>query len=351
MGNEKFNKKFHALLAQSTVVNIATGYISESSVDSIAEMIYDNGGPVCNLIIGMHYFEKFTYRQYASAVEMNKFLMSNHLGGVKVVTSFPFHGKLYSFKKNESAFASIIGSSNLNNVLSHNPSRQYETDLYISEQTINDEINCFIDNLSHNASLPLTEIKIVDFRESNDLLTNLDGVRKLEDFQLSDFKNKINNSIRFDIPLKTFENKAKKSHLNTHFGKGREGKNGIIKARPWYEVELLVPKSITDLPYYPKPNLDQKSKIFSAVTDDGYQFECIVNGSGNKNFRSTGSLTVLGKWLKGRLERSGALITGNPVTQNVLDKYGRDHFSLISTAEPDVWYLDFSVNMVLNDSL
>lgn len=342
IGGSKFNDKFHSLFKQSTTVNIATGYISESAVDLIADIIYKNGGPVCNLIIGMHYFDKFTHGQYASAKQMHEFLFSNNLGSVKLVTSFPFHGKLYSFKNGKNAFASIVGSSNLNNVLLHNSSRQYETDLFISEQRLNNEIVNFIDELSDRSAQYLSDLEILDFKETNDLLTTLDGVIKLEDFELTALKEKVNDFIRFDIPLATYEI-APKSNINAHFGKGRESKNGIIRARPWYEVELIVPKNIVSLPYYPRPNVNEKDRRFKVFTDDGYEFQCIINGSGNKNFRSVGGLTILGKWLKGRLERFGALKTGQPVTKEVLDKYGRQNFSLQPTENPDLWYLDFSV--------
>jgi hypothetical protein len=342
MGSSKFNKKFHSLLKQSTSVDIATGYISERAVDLIKDVIYKNGGPVCNLTIGMHYFEKFTHGQYASAKQMHEFLTANNLGAVKLVTAFPFHGKLYSFKKESNAFASIIGSSNLNNILMHNSSRLYETDIFISDQKINKEINSFIEELSNRSACHISDIEIVEFKETNDLLTALDGVVKLEPFQLESLKNKINHAIRFDIPLTTFE-LAPKSNINAYFGKGREGKNGIVKSRPWYEVELIVPRQIVDLPYYPKPSSHEKDRRFRVFTDDGYEFQCIVNGSGNKNFRSIGGLTILGKWLKGRLERLGALRTGQPVTKDILDKYGRNSFSLQPTENPDLWFLDFSV--------
>lgn len=342
IGKSRFNDRFHSLLKQSTSIDIATGYISEGSIDAISELIYKNGGPVCNLTIGMHFFEKFTHGQYASAKQMHDFLSVNKLGAVKLVTSFPFHGKLYSFKKGSEAFASIIGSSNFTNILLHNSSRQYETDIFISEPTINKEINHFIEELSIRSASYLSDLEIVEFKETNDLLTAaLDGVKKLELFELESFKNTVIDSICFDIPLTTYEI-APKSNINAYFGKGREGKNGIVKARPWYEVELIVPKQIVSLPHYPKPSLDEKDKRFKVFTDDGYEFQCIINGSGYKNFRSVGGLTILGKWLKGRLERFGALRTGQPVTKDVLNKYGRSSFSLQPTENPDLWFLDFS---------
>ena len=85
---------------------------------------------------------------------------------------------------------------------------------------------------------------------------------------------------------------------------------------------------------------------FRVVTDDGYSFE--VNSSfdkswgAQKNFRSSRNLDILGRWIKGRLEASGALTPGKPVTTTTLGMYGRDHIELIRL-DDETWYMDFGV--------
>lgn len=136
----------------------------------------------------------------------------------------------------------------------------------------------------------------------------------------------------FKIEIKPEE----KSHLNPFFGKGRKNKRGFFVPRPWYEAEIIVPKNITSLEGYPS-----KGKPFKVVTTDGWSFECVTQGTNSKNLRSTGSLSVLGKWLKGHIELKGCLQTGEKVTRKVLEDYGTSHLILRSTDQPDLWIMEF----------
>lgn len=146
--------------------------------------------------------------------------------------------------------------------------------------------------------------------------------------------------VSFDIPIKGYE-VSPHSNLNVFFGKGREGKNGLVKPRHWYEVELIVPKEITTRPGYPQSKTDEA--VFRVITDDGWTFSCKVSGDYSKNFRSENDLKILGKWLKGRLENAGVLKVGEPVTKETLEKYGRDTFTLTKTRTKNTWFLDFGV--------
>lgn len=103
-----------------------------------------------------------------------------------------------------------------------------------------------------------------------------------------------------------------------------------------YEVEIIVDKRFTDKPWYPS------GKIM-VITDNGYQFECSVQGDNKKNFRSVGDLRILGKWLKGRLEASGVIKVGERVTEDALESYGRRSVMLAPTSIDKIWYMDFSV--------
>src|SRR5699024_6717628 len=91
--HDSFSEKFNQLLSSSESVNLVTGYVSEKSIRHLEEFIFRNGAPYVNLIIGMHYFDRFTHSQYTASLELENFLESSSLGSVKLVTSFPFHGK------------------------------------------------------------------------------------------------------------------------------------------------------------------------------------------------------------------------------------------------------------------
>ena len=104
-----------------------------------------------------------------------------------------------------------------------------------------------------------------------------------------------------------------------------------------------MPKKITISPYYPKAG-DGNVTVY---TDDGWKFDCLISGTNSKNFRASGDLQILGKWIKGRLENYGALKVGESVTEGILRKYGRNSFKLIATDDPKIWWLDFGVNKIV----
>ncbi|XZN94103.1 MAG: AAA family ATPase [Microcoleus sp.] len=140
-----------------------------------------------------------------------------------------------------------------------------------------------------------------------------------------------------DISLSRVD-KQQQSNLNIFFGKGRENKStGKVIPRDWYEVELIVDtKTISD-PIYPKGD-------FIAHTDDGLTFDCQTQGANYKNFRSKNDLKILGRWIKGKLEQSGALKQFEPVTSETLQKYGRDYIRLYKLSDYN-YYLEFDVSM------
>ncbi|MFB8798580.1 MAG: AAA family ATPase [Microcoleus sp.] len=129
-------------------------------------------------------------------------------------------------------------------------------------------------------------------------------------------------------------NDQQKSNLNAFFGKGRESKStGKVIPRDWYEVEIIVDTETTNNPVYPQGD-------FTAHTDDGSKFTCRTQGDHYKNLRSKEDLKILGRWIKGKLEQSGALKQFEPVTSETLQKYGRDYIRLYKLSDSE-YYLEF----------
>ncbi|MFA5167251.1 MAG: restriction endonuclease PLD domain-containing protein [Candidatus Omnitrophota bacterium] len=330
---------FDDLFQSSDGVKIASGYISTEALAELKKIMEANKKSFLELVIGMHGFEGFTQSQIDAAKYLDEYLRSNSLGEVRVVKAFKFHGKVCSFLKEKRVpFASILGSSNLSSIL--DDQNHYETDLFLSEKGMVNEIDGFITKLSEDASVPLLgyEPKIIEGK--NTLLDNQEGVVRTSSEDLNAVLLNRTDSV-FKIPIKSSEI-APRSSLNVFFGKGRKNKKGFVKPRHWYEVELIVPKEITDKPGYPKAGRKQKSTI-TVYTDDGWKFDCKISGDYSKNFRSTPDLKILGRWLKGRLENNGALKVGEPVTSETLRSYGRNNFELIATSNPAAWILDFKV--------
>lgn len=334
-----FSDTFFELIPQTTELNIAVGYVSSDSLIELQKIIELNSNiKKFNLIIGMHYFDKFTKIQYDAAIKLNDFLVSAKIGEVSLVNAFRFHGKLYSYSKNMNPFAGIIGSNNLSSIV-ENGVHIYESSFLIRDFNLVKQIYDFILKLQKSSAKNIAELNIDTFNNNNPLLEGHDLVEKISSQKLAEAIN-AKTDIVFNIPIKPYE-VSPHSNLNAFFGKGREARNGLIKPRHWYEVELIVPKSVTSQTGYPKSQTD--SSVFTVITDDGWSFKCKVSGDYSKNFRSEGDLKILGKWLKGRLENAGALSVGSPVTKETLRQYGRDYFTLTKTIMDGVWFLDFGV--------
>lgn len=334
-----FSDTFYSLIPNSTSLDIAVGYVSSDALAELQKTVELNDNiRSLNLIIGMHYFDRFTKVQYNAATRLNHFLKENSLGGVHLVTAFRYHGKLYSYCNQEGPFAGIIGSNNLSSIVDGG-TRVYESSVLINEVAQAIQMHDFISELHIKASKPIDELEIDTFNDANQLLEGHEFVEKVKPKVIADVIASCTD-ISFNVPIKPYE-VSPQSNLNVFFGKGRESKNGLVKPRHWYEVELIVPKTVTSQPGYPQSKTD--NAVFDVVTDDGWKFKCKVSGDYSKNFRSEGDLKILGKWLKGRLENAGVLKTGDPVTMKTLEEYGRSTFTLTKTKTENLWFLDFGV--------
>lgn len=338
-GCKTFSDTFYGLIPQTSKLDIAVGYVSSDALIELQKTIELNSNiRTLNLIVGMHYFDRFTKLQYDAAMHLNDFLTSNKLGGVRLVHAFRYHGKLYSYSNDAGPFAGIVGSNNLSSIVDGGV-RAYESSVLLRDATSAKQMNDFISRLMQTSTKNIAELEIDTFNDENALLDGHEFVEKVSPQKLATAMY-AKTDVAFEIPIKSYE-VSPQSNLNVFFGKGRESKNGLVKPRHWYEVELIVPKSVTSQPGYPQSQTD--NAVFTVITDDGWSFKCKVSGDYSKNFRSEGDLKILGKWLKGRLENAGVLTVGTPVTADTLNRYGRNSFTLTQTTMPGVWFLDFEV--------
>lgn len=335
---ESFADKFYSLIPMSKKLDIAVGYITSDALIELKKTTELNELEQVNLIIGMHYWDRFTEVEYRTALDLNRFLTENGRGEVRLVTPFRFHGKLYSYSNDAGPFAGIIGSNNLSSIVDGG-TRIYEASAIITESAFNRKLAEFINELRETSTENIANLDIHQFKQANKLLENHEHVEAVEAVTFAEYMMQATD-ISFDIPIKGYEI-SPQSNLNVFFGKGREGKNGLVKPRHWYEIEVIVPKSVTSQAGYPQAKTDDA--VFDVITDDGWKFRCKVSGDYSKNFRSENDLKILGKWLKGRLENAGVLNVGDPVTQETLSRYGRSTFTLTKTRTPNLWLLDFGV--------
>ena len=333
-----FIDAFYDLLPGTESLDIAVGYITSDSLIELQRLVELNNLRSVNLTIGMHYLEKFTHTQYNAAISLNDYLTSNDRGQVRLVTPFRYHGKLYSYSDNQGAKAGIIGSNNLGSIV-EGGTRVFESSILLNDRESAGKMKSFISLLVREATENIADLDIQQFNTANTLLEEHENVQRVSPQQLAECLSSLTN-VSFEIPIKGAE-VSPQSNLNVFFGKGREGHNGLVKPRHWYEVELIVPKSVASQSGYPVSRTPQAE--FQVITDDGWTFRCKISGDYNKNFRSEGDLKILGKWLKGRLENAGALSVGTPVTADTLRQYGRNSFTFTKTTTEGLWYLDFGV--------
>ena len=333
------------LFQSSDEIRIAVGYASNDSLLYVRRMLESNTPKKLDLCLGMAKFEGLDKRQFDAATNLNSYLKSSGSGQIYIADQFKFHGKIQTFSKDSQVLGSFLGSSNLGSLV---PKKgivrsNYEVDLLLETSKESTEIVQFIDELFQTSVVPwdVATPKIIVKPSSNFQMESREDVTSLSAGQLNSTKKSITNTV-FKIPLKS----EAKSNLNCYFGKGRE-QQGYVRIRPWYEVELIVDQSVQrSAPGYPI------LQTFIVDTDDGYTFVCQTQGGNSKNFRSRGDLTILGSWIKGRLEAKGSLVSGEPVTPQVLSHYGRADLTFSRTSQTRfdaetnsdlvVWYLDFS---------
>lgn len=331
-GNKTFFDVFFRLLGDAESVKIASGFVSEDSIATLLALYERGYNAELNLIAGMGGIDGFPQAQYNALVSLGEILRKGNFGNVFVAKVSRYHGKLYSFCSKQGGISAILGSSNLTKISSGE--RIYDTDMLITDEAINVEIETFLTKLQNQYCIPIEgiskdEIKI---REPDNLFSDYLGVEKIPAVDLHNVINSLTQT-RFEVPIKP----ERKSHLNCYFGEGRKQPSGLIVPRDWYETDIMVGKEVRDKRGYPK------FKTFTVITDDGYRFECVTNGDDAKSFRSHKDLKIIGRWLKGRMEASGALQVGEFASQEIQQKYGRESFSLIKTTSPNVWFLDYGV--------
>ncbi len=356
-------------------VVIASGYASKKSILEIDRLIRDHKDVKITLILGMYCIEGFPESTYNTAIQINQAWIEDGIGEIRVVKSMKYHGKVYSFYKNGSIFSAVVGSHNLGSIVADaNNLRQYELSMFTEDpaecQSISEHISALCkEPVSFNIA-DVTDILIV--HEENTKLTDVEGVTKVSTADVDAYK-AAETEIVFDIPLKVpgmpgVTDDYMKSNVNKCYAKGRlNTRTGVVTERGWWETEIIVGTSITNIPTYP-----EKDVPFYVITDDGWKFKAHASGDHKKNLESDGDLKILGYWLKGRLVAAGIVEpvdspaadlenkderAADPykkckgvITYRKLSDYGRTSVKLIKTLNKladengimrDVWILSF----------
>lgn len=253
----------------------------------------------------------------------------NKNSGVYVTYTRKYHGKVYLFD-NGTQDNIFVGSSNFS---SSGTSGNIECTVSINDISTKGKVKDFLSYLlSEQNSVSILKADIVvpgskKYKEKISLVT-LDNLKRYDPTSID-----ISKLPQFIYPLDRIAEKEKSS-LNVYFGKGRlNTKTGYVKPRPWYEIELIANVKLSSNPLYPIGDFD-------AYTDDGYIIPMSTQGDYHKNIRSKKRLQIFGMWLKGKLQKSGALIPLTPVTNDTLMTYGNDTLTFAKIADGK-YYMKF----------
>jgi hypothetical protein len=325
---DKVESEFHS----TDAVTIASGYVS---LDIIKEFypyfvkIAEEGGQ-SRLLVGMAFYEGLTSNKLTLLNNLSAKLENTGTGsGVFVSYNGKYHGKFYMFGSGDNQ-RFYIGSSNFSR---SGLEGNIECTAVINEEPVKEKLRAFVDYLfleKNAVSILKADIVVPGTSEYSSKLS----LKTLDDLSRYDPAT-IDKSVlpKFEFPLSRIADKEK-SNLNVYFGKGRWSRvSDKVLARPWYEVELIANRKITSNPLYPKGD-------FTAYTDDGFVMPMKTSGDYFKNIRSRGNLSILGQWIKGKLQKSHALLPLTPVTQDTLDAYGSNSINFYKISD-DKYYMEF----------
>jgi hypothetical protein len=318
------------LLAKN--VTIASGYASLDIIHAYEKSFLEiaNTGGVSKLLLGMAFYEGLSQKKLDAVTGLNKKLKEFDNGsGVYVTNGRRYHGKVYYFH-DENTASIYVGSSNFS---SSGTKGNIECTIPISVDEEKKALINFIDELySPTYSITIDHVDIIVPGKKKII------IKSIEDYWYS-LKTYDPASIdvsmlpKFEYPLKRVA-EMEKSNLNVFFGKGRlNTTTKKITPRPWYEIELIASKDLNSQMYYPKGD-------FLAYTNDGLIIPMRTQGDYFKNIRSKRSLQIFGIWLKGKLEKSGALKKYEPVTLETLEEYGNDKLTFYKMEEGK-YYMEF----------
>ena len=318
-----FHKEIRSNLSRANLLDIASGYVSEDILSEFEEAfanIISRQGRV-RILVGMAFYVGIAARTLSQLKRIDDMLCVKRNGsGIYVATGRRFHGKIYQVGTTPSSSQYYVGSSNFSR---SGLMGNLECTLKIKDTETQGEIASYLKYLfdpENAAAIPGSEEYLRRVTTQN-----------LKDVERYDVKRiQVNPSKGFVFPLGRL---SEKSGLNVYFGKGRENKAGVVLPRKWYEVELISPVDLIRSPYYPKGD-------FTAYTDDGYVLHLYTGGDNLKNIRSRPTLTLLGEWIKSKLQNTKALELLDPVNEDTYKRYGTDKIEFFQL-RPKEYYLSF----------
>lgn len=337
--NLSFRNAFEKTLKGSDSIKIATGYIGASEIIKYQEQFCEisKKGGIVQIIHGMGGVEGIRSSLYNKLVELDTKLQRTNCNNRVLVHRTHYHGKMYITERSNRSQV-LIGSSNFS---SSGFEKNFELNYCHTANDVCDQASQLFDRLKKN-SFFIDKILLPD---RNKLKVKTE---KFHDFDPTIYTTPPDKSIEIRV--------TEASNLNLFLSKGRlNRKTNVYTPRPFDEVELtIVSADLNDLRKYLPDQLAPAE--FRAVTDLGSTFMVKFKRktSSQRDLRSlhqtgidfmstsreSGGRKQLGQYMKSKLMKVGLLNFGDPVTDDVLDEYGKRHLDLYFVGK-DILYIKF----------
>jgi HKD family nuclease len=351
--DRKLKNRLEELLRQKDCNEFvaATGYFGMPSLSSLEALFLRiaKKGKV-KIILGMYYHAGLSEKKHQFLSQLHEKLYNKNSASGVFITRFEYHGKIYKIS-NDTKQNIFVGSSNFSD---QGWSGRTEFNIELTEKQTKENTTRFLSYLcDHDQVIPLHEVNIKSKKKSTQKFFNKND---LENYEIDEAE-----FFGLGPPVGNFEFRLRvdnqpKSSLNLFFDKGRKDSSGRYAPRPWYEIELTADTKTLKNPLYPKSIPVGKSKTSKArkgnftgyIKDQGkiYKLQMKVHADNGKNISTAdevGGRATLGRILKGKLERSGALQQKQRINSDTLIDFGRDTLTFKKIDDKN-YILDFDVN-------
>ncbi len=297
-------------------LRIITGYASSSMLKRHLDYIQnpDNGiqkDIKIRLLIGMVPSNGITiveHRAYQKMVKENNNVMCSYA----MINRKPFHSKVYIWLSSGVPKRAFIGSAN------------YSQNAFFGDQVES------VTECDPTSALELFEILEKDTAYCNhDEIEDMVHIGSEKDLKkkVKQFEERSDNKLIVTLPL---------TDKNGDTGMGSKLNWGQRKGREPNQAYIPIPAGIGRSGFFPK-----KGEVFTVMTDDGFVFQCVTaqntKGVHGKAIETCENNSELGLYFRNRL----GVKSGNPVTKEDLERYGRDDVEFINLQD-GTYYMNFS---------
>jgi len=333
-----FGSQLTSRLQSAKDLTIATGYFGTSAIKDLEPklMAVSKKGR-CRILFGMVFHGGVSVKQKAAIERLDKKLRATAPDNGVYISRKEYHGKIYHVDDEV-----YLGSSNLSE---YGLKSRWECTAKIEDGATQRETVNYLDFLfSQETTMSLSSVALGVKRSVKALKPS----RFLKDYKVATLPA---GAVIDQMDIKLRVDSQPASSLNLYFDNGRKNQKGLYAPRPWYEVEITALAKDTRNPCYPKSKLKKNSKksrqgsFFAHIVEKGVVYKLDMKiasdyGKGIMTSRACGGRETLGRYIKGKLEDSGALKRGERITSDTLEDYGRD-FIMLKKIDNKNYILEF----------